>query len=51
MPRLAHHAPKCLVYHALNRAVARLPLFTNDADYEAFVRVMREAGGEFISAP
>jgi putative transposase len=31
------------VYHALNRAVARLPLFEKDRDYEAFVRVLDEA--------
>jgi putative transposase len=28
------------VYHVLNRAVARLPLFENNADYEAFMRVL-----------
>jgi putative transposase len=32
-----------LVYHVLNRAVARLALFEKDADYEAFERVMGEA--------
>jgi putative transposase len=32
-----------LVYHALNRAVARLPLFQKDADYDAFLQVMHEA--------
>jgi putative transposase len=31
------------VYHALNRAVARLPLFEKEGDYEAFERVVREA--------
>jgi putative transposase len=31
------------VYHVLNRAVARLPLFEKDADYEAFERVLAEA--------
>jgi putative transposase len=40
MPRAARHAPGGLVYHALNRAVARLPLFQKDADYEAFERVL-----------
>jgi putative transposase len=34
------------VYHALNRAVARLPLFEKDGDYEAFERVMAEAQAE-----
>jgi putative transposase len=31
------------VYHVLNRAVARLPLFRKEADYAAFERVMLEA--------
>ena len=32
-----------LVYHVLNRANARLPLFQKDGDYEAFARVLAEA--------
>jgi putative transposase len=47
MPRIARHAPKGLVYHALNRAVARLPLFEKDADYEAFEQVVAEAHEKF----
>jgi putative transposase len=43
MPRSAHFAPGGLVYHALNRAVARLPLFEKTGDYEAFERVLHEA--------
>jgi putative transposase len=43
MPRRARQAPGGLVYHVLNRAVARLPLFQKDADFEAFERVMRQA--------
>jgi putative transposase len=31
------------VYHVLNRANARLPLFRKDADYEAFERILTEA--------
>jgi putative transposase len=31
------------VYHALNRGVARLPLFEKAGDYEAFERVLAEA--------
>jgi REP element-mobilizing transposase RayT len=31
------------VYHVLNRANARLPLFHKDADYEGFERVLAEA--------
>jgi putative transposase len=30
------------VYHALNRAVARLPLFHKDGDYQAFERIVAE---------
>jgi putative transposase len=47
MPRTARYAPKGLVYHALNRAVARLPLFQKEADYEAFERVVQEAHEKF----
>ncbi len=47
MPRIARHAPKGLIYHALNRAVARLPLFQTEADYEAFERVLGEAWEKF----
>ena len=40
MPRHARVAPGGVVYHVLNRAVARLPLFQKPADYEAFERVL-----------
>jgi putative transposase len=40
MPRQARAAPGGYVYHVLNRAVARLPLFEKDADFDAFERVM-----------
>jgi putative transposase len=43
MPRSARIAPGGIVYHALNRAVARLPLFEKEADYGAFDRVLHEA--------
>ena len=36
-------APGGLVYHVLNRAVARLPLFRKEADFAAFERIMHEA--------
>lgn len=32
-----------MVYHVLNRTVARLPLFRKEADYAAFERVLLEA--------
>ena len=43
MPRTARQAPGGLVYHVLNRAVARLPLFEKDGDYQAFERVLLDA--------
>src|SRR5262245_21621925 len=43
MPRTARHASGGFVYHVLNRAVARLPLFQKDEDYRAFERVLDEA--------
>jgi putative transposase len=43
MPRKARYTPGGLVYHVLNRAVAGLPLFRKEADYEAFERIMIEA--------
>jgi putative transposase len=43
MPRQARNAPGGFVYHALNRAVARLPLFQKDGDYAAFERLLAEA--------
>ncbi|MCP4251242.1 MAG: hypothetical protein GY778_29750 [bacterium] len=43
MPREARVAPGSLVCHALNRAVARLPLLQKPEDYAAFERVLVEA--------
>jgi REP-associated tyrosine transposase len=43
MPRIARISPGGLVYHALNRGVARLALFEKEADYAAFERVLVEA--------
>jgi putative transposase len=43
MSRRPRIAPGGLDYHALNRAVARLPLFQKDGDYLAFLEVLREA--------
>lgn len=43
MPRQSRVTPGGLVYHVLNRSVARLPLFRKEADYEAFERIMIEA--------
>jgi len=47
MPRIARYAPEGWVYHALNRAVARLPLFQKEEDYEAFEQVVHEAHEKF----
>ncbi len=43
MPRQARVAPGGIVYHVLNRAVARLPLLEKPADYTAFEQVLAEA--------
>jgi putative transposase len=43
MSRGPRQAPGGYVYHVLNRAVARLPLFEKPADYAAFLRVLAEA--------
>ncbi len=43
MPRTPREVPGGIVYHVLNRAVARLAIFEADADYAAFVRVIRQA--------
>ena len=43
MSRTARVAPGGLIYHALNRTVAGLPLFRKQADYEAFTRIMLDA--------
>ena len=43
MTQVARAAPPGYVYHVLHRAVARLPLFQKDGDYEAFERVLSEA--------
>ena len=42
MPRHTRNSPGGLVYHVLNRTVARHALFENDADDEAFERVFAE---------
>jgi putative transposase len=43
MGRSLRAAAGGLVYHVLNRANARLPLFHKDGDYHAFERVLAEA--------
>lgn len=43
MPRHARQTPAGYVYHALNRATARLKLFRKPTDYNAFLRVFDEA--------
>lgn len=42
MPRTARTAPGGMIFHVLNRANARAKIFTKDADYAAFERVMCE---------
>ncbi len=43
MPRSARQTPGGYVYHALNRATARLTMFRKPADYLAFLKVFDEA--------
>ncbi len=43
MPRSTREVPGGVVYHVLNRAVARRAIFKTDADYDAFVKVFRQA--------
>jgi putative transposase len=43
MPRRLRFASGGLVYHVLNRAVARARIFDNTQDYAAFERVLKQA--------
>ena len=43
MPRRPRVTPGGFVYHVLNRAVARLPLFQSQGDYKAFEQVLVSA--------
>ena len=43
MPRRPRICPAGVCFHVLNRAVARLPLFEKEEDYQAFERVLEEA--------
>jgi putative transposase len=43
MPRPLRAAEGGLIYHALNRATARLAIFETDEDYAAFERVLAQA--------
>ena len=43
MSRPPRAAEGGLIYHALNRAVARAAIFDDDSDYDAFLRVAAEA--------
>ncbi len=43
MAKHAPIAPGGYVYHVMNRAIARMPLFRKEADFEAFECVMEQA--------
>ncbi len=43
MPRTLRHCPADLVYHLLNRASGRLPLFETDGDYRVFEQALEQA--------
>ena len=42
MPRTARIAPGGMVFHVLNRGVARMQIFEKAGDYQAFERVLEE---------
>ena len=44
MGRLKLSAPGGWIYHVLNRANVRMPIFTKDEDFIAFETVLQEAG-------
>ncbi|MEX0774346.1 MAG: transposase [Phycisphaeraceae bacterium] len=43
MPRRRREATGGIVFHVLNRAVARLTIFENDGDYQAFEKVLAQS--------
>ena len=43
MPRPPRAAEGGLIYHILNRANARMTIFDDDGDYQAFLRILEEA--------
>ena len=47
MGRALRKAAGGVIYHALNRANARLPIFQDDADYAAFENVLTESVERF----
>ena len=47
MPRARRNTPGGIVYHVLNRAVARAEMFKSDGDFGAFEKVLAEAVKRF----
>lgn len=47
MPRRARRCPGGLVFHVLNRAVARIKLFRREEDYRAFEQTLADACARF----
>lgn len=47
MPRSARQCPGGIVYHVLNRSVARIDLFKSQRDHEVFQKTLREAQARF----
>jgi len=43
MPRTRRLTPGGIIYHVLNRANARLKIFSGRIDYEEFVQAMHES--------
>jgi len=48
MPRRKRVCPAREVFHVLNLAVARLTIFENPEDYDAFLRMLDEAWREVL---
>jgi len=51
MPRTARVAPGGMVFHVLNRGVARMRLFEKAADYQASEQVLRDTLAPWGLAP
>ena len=47
MPRAQRIAAGGVIYHVLNRANGRIPIFQRDSDYRAFEKVLAEAVERF----
>ena len=49
MSQTARLAPGRMVFHVLNRSVARMEIFQHERDYDAIQRVVRYVEPEFLN--